>query len=73
MQHFSWCSKQSLRWNPCAAGSDIDFALAGWVLTPENRQLELHEWTNLEQQHVVSTHRHMVQKCGRICQAASNQ
>jgi hypothetical protein len=57
----------------CAAGSDIDFALAGWVMTPEDRQLELHEWTNLEQQHVVSAqHRHMLQDSGRVGLAPSN-
>jgi len=37
------------------AGSDLDFALAGWVLDAEQQQSELHEWNGLEQQCLVSS------------------
>jgi hypothetical protein len=36
------------------AGSDLDFALSGWVAGPDERPIELHEWNNLEQQYLVS-------------------
>jgi hypothetical protein len=40
-------------WRDVPAGSDLDFALAGWVPGPDDRQIELYEWNNLEQQYVV--------------------
>lgn len=45
-----WCA---VLCHAVPAGSDLDFALAGWVLGENDRQIELYEWNNLEQQYVV--------------------
>lgn len=45
----SWFCSDGVLWCvPCCvllpAGSDLDFALAGWVLGPDDRQIELYEY-----------------------------